>query len=174
MTRIVVVTGASGAGKTTLVRALEARNLPGIQCHYFDSAGVPPPEVMTAEFGSPENWQAATTHRWIAELAKQGGPDGVAVLEGQVRPSVVRAAFARYGVARGGVVLIDCSQEIRDARLRDERRQPGLASPQMAAWAAYLRGQADALDLPVLDTTHLSVADALQDLIVLVQAWATV
>jgi hypothetical protein len=38
----------------------------------------------------------------------------------------------------------------------------------MAGWAGYLRGQADALGLPVLDTTRLTIAeatDALQSLI---------
>jgi hypothetical protein len=36
----------------------------------------------------------------------------------------------------------------------------------MDAWAVYLRGQADALGLPVVDTTHKSleaVADVIQD-----------
>ncbi len=173
MPRIVVVTGASGAGKTTLVRALEDRNLPGIRCHYFDSVGVPTPEAMIAEFGSPEEWQAETTHRWIAKLAKNGDPHQVGVLDGQVRPSVALAAFARCGVSRGEILLIDCSQRVREARLRDERRQPELASPQMAAWAAYLRGQADALGLPILDTTDLTIVEAARELTVRIQAWAT-
>ena len=172
MTRIVVVTGASGTGKTTLVRALEARNLPGVRCHYFDSVGVPTPEAMTADFGSPEEWQAVTTRRWIATLAENGDPHQAAVLDGQVRPSVVRSAFAGFGVTRGEILLIDCSRAVREARLRDDRRQPELASPQMAAWAAYLRGQADALGLPILDTTHLTVAEAGQELAARIQAWA--
>lgn len=173
MTRIVVVTGASGTGKTTLVRALEARNLPGIRCHYFDSVGIPTAEAMIAEFGSPEEWQTATTRRWIAKLAENGDPYQLAVLDGQVRPSVVQAAFARCGVTHGEILLIDCGQEVREARLRFERRQPELASPQMAAWAAYLRGQADALGLPILDTTYLTIVEATQDLTTRIQAWAT-
>jgi hypothetical protein len=41
----------------------------------------------------------------------------------------------------------------------------GGKSKRMQDWAVYLRGQADSLGLPVLDTSHLSVdavADALQ------------
>ena len=34
---LLVVTGASGAGKTTLVRALDARRLDGVRCYYFDA-----------------------------------------------------------------------------------------------------------------------------------------
>lgn len=36
---------------------------------------------------------------------------------------------------------------------------PELATAQMDGWAAYLRGQADALDVPVLDTTALPVEE---------------
>jgi hypothetical protein len=42
----------------------------------------------------------------------------------------------------------------------------------MATWAAYLRGQADALGLPILDTTHLTVAEAAEEFIARIQAWA--
>jgi dephospho-CoA kinase len=166
----VVVTGASGAGKTTLVRAVEARNLHNVACYYFDSVGVPPVEAMTAEFGSPEEWQAATTNRWIADLAVDNDPNRIAVLDGQVRPSVVVAAFKEHGVSRGNILLIDCSQEIREARVRSERGQPELASPAMTTWAAYLRGQADALGLSILDTTQLTVEQALEELIHLIKA----
>ena len=162
---IVVVTGASGVGKTTLVHALDEQQLPGVRCYYFDSVGVPEPAEMRATFGSAEAWQAGTTERWIAQLARN--PDGaeVLVLDGQIRPSEVMAAFRRHGVTRGRIVLIDCSHEVREARLRGERGQPDLASARMAEWAAYLRGQADALDLPIVDTSALTVAEAAKTLI---------
>lgn len=162
---IVVVTGASGVGKTTLVHALDDQHLPGVRCYYFDSVGVPEPAEMRATFGSGEAWQAATTERWIAHLV--GNPDEaqVMVLEGQIRPSEIAAAFNRHGVTRGRIVLIDCSHEVREARLVGERGQPDLASPRMAQWAAYLRGQADALGLAIVDTSTLSVAEATRVLV---------
>ena len=43
---VLVVTGASGAGKTTLVRALAGREFSGVRCYYFDSIGVPSAELM--------------------------------------------------------------------------------------------------------------------------------
>jgi len=166
-----VVTGASGVGKTTLVHALEERRLPGVRCYYFDSVGVPEPEEMRAKFGSGEAWQAATTERWIAHLVQN--PDGaqVMVLDGQIRPSEVVAAFGRHSVTRGKILLIDCRHEVREARLTGPRGQPDLASPRMAAWAAYLRGQADALALPILDTSELSVADAAEALVSHIRSW---
>jgi hypothetical protein len=50
-------------------------------------------------------------------------------------------------------------------RLRDFRAQPELANDRMDAWAAYLRSQAKARGLRVLDTSAISVeavADALE------------
>jgi hypothetical protein len=39
----------------------------------------------------------------------------------------------------------------------------------MDSWAAYLRGQADALHLVVIDTTTLTVAEAADELEVLIR-----
>ena len=39
------------------------------------------------------------------------------------------------------------------------RGHPEPAAARTDAWAAYLRGQADALDLPVIDTSELTVAE---------------
>jgi hypothetical protein len=168
---ILVVTGASGAGKTTLVRGLEARSLPGVTCHYFDSIGVPSPETMERDFGGGTGWQEATTRSWIERLALR--PDRVAVLDGQTRPSAVRAAFRLAGVRRGAIVLIDCAAEERNRRLQVDREQPELASAQMDSWAAYLKGQADALDLPIIDTTGLAPEAALDQLVALVNSLKT-
>jgi type II secretory pathway predicted ATPase ExeA len=56
--RLLVVTGASGVGKTAAVRLLDARRRPGLHCFYFDSIGIPSIEVMEREFGSGAQWQA--------------------------------------------------------------------------------------------------------------------
>jgi hypothetical protein len=157
---ILVVAGASGVGKTTLVRALEARNLEGVRCYYFDSVGMPSPKEMTAEFGSPSGWQEAMTYPWINRLAENVDGARIAILDGQVRPSVAQAAFAKAGVSPGRIVLVDCADDVRNARLRGPRNQPALASDDMTAWAKYLRGQAHALALPTIDTTRASIATA--------------
>jgi thymidylate kinase len=159
---LLFVTGASGAGKTTAVRALEARRLAGVRCFHFDSIGVPSPEEMIRDYGSGEAWQAATTVAWIATLMAE--PAEVAVLDGQARPSIIRAALRTVAPPPTQIVLLDCTPEERARRLAGLRGQPELASPQMSAWAAYLRGQADALELPVVDTTGQpieAVTDAL-------------
>jgi energy-coupling factor transporter ATP-binding protein EcfA2 len=166
---LLVVTGASGAGKTTLVRAIEGTR-PGVSCYYFDSIGVPSLEEMTLQFGGPEAWQRVMTEQWIHRLA--ANPDGarLVILDAQTRPSFVVAAFDSAGVRSGRILLVDCSPEARRARLTESRAQPELAGSRMDAWAAYLRGQADALGLAVLDTTSRSIPAATELLLAQVDA----
>jgi energy-coupling factor transporter ATP-binding protein EcfA2 len=148
-----VVVGASGVGKTTLTRALAALALPGVACHHFDTIGVPPPEEIAARFGGGEAWQAWALDRWAARLARNDEGAALAVLDAQVRPRAALDALRRHAIARGRVVLVDCAYAERNARLRGPRGQPELATPDMDCFAAYMRGQADALDLPIIDTT---------------------
>jgi hypothetical protein len=131
-----------------------------VQCFYFDSIGVPSAEVMERDYGGGEQWQASATAAWIARLGGLPASVRVAVLDGQTRPSFVFDAAARAAPGTVHVVLLDCSSDVRAARLRGPRQQPELANVRMDSWAAYLRGQADALDLAVIDTSMLTVAEA--------------
>ena len=155
---IIVVVGASGAGKTTLVNALATSNPPRVECHGFDSIGVPSPEEMVAKHGSGEAWQAWALAQWIERLSRPRSDIDVVVLDAQVRPSAVRKEFERCGVLSGAVVLVDCGHAERHRRLRELRNQPELVSSQMDGWAAYLRGQADALELPIISSSENDVA----------------
>jgi adenylylsulfate kinase-like enzyme len=150
---VLVVTGASGAGKTTLVRRLAALGLPGVGCYEFDTIGIPSADEIAARFGDGAGFQAWALGEWMARLARNADRVRVAVLDAQVRPRAARDALAEHGVGTGKVVLVDCDYPERNARLRGPRGQPELANAQMDGWAAYLRGQADALELPVVDTT---------------------
>jgi signal recognition particle receptor subunit beta len=165
----IVVTGASGVGKTSAVNALDARGLAGVRCFYFDSIGVPSLEHMEREHGSGEAWQQWATTEWLARLESLGSEVRVAVLDGQTRPFFVLDA-ARASGQRVGVVLLDCTDAQRDSRLVDGRNQPELATDRMANWAAYLRREAAALDVPIVDTTALSVQDVADRLQAIVAA----
>ena len=160
--RLLFVIGASGAGKTTAVRTLERRGLPSVRCYYFDSLGVPSAEEMERRWGGGEQWQEDATRRWIERLSTPSHGDRVNVLDGQTRPAFIQpyAAGVSYRI-----VLLDCTPATRATRLRDGRSQPELVTERMENWAAYLRREAGAHDVPIVDTSQLSheeVADALQ------------
>jgi hypothetical protein len=149
---VLVVTGASGVGKTTLVDALDAVRLRGVGCYHFDVLGVPAPEEMARHFGGGLQWREWAMREWAARLARNEDRVAVAVLDAQVPPTLAQAALRAAGVRRAQVVLVDCGHAARNARLRGPRGQPDLACGEMDCWAAYLRGQADALRLPIVDT----------------------
>jgi hypothetical protein len=154
---VLVATGASGTGKTTLVRRLSRLGLPGVGCYEFDTIGIPTEAEITTRFGDGAGFQAWALGEWVARLARNADRVRVAVLDAQVRPRAARDAFTRNGIDVGLVVLVDCERAERNARLRGARGQPELATAQMDGCAAYLRGQADALDVPVIDTTAVSL-----------------
>ena len=151
---VLFLVGASGSGKTAVLRHLRA--LPDFQaaCYFFDDIGVPSPEELRALDSAGVSWQARATRAWMEKLA--AAPDKLAVLEGQTTPTNIAAEAERVGIRRCLTMLLDCDAATRYRRLA-LRGQPELANPRMDNWAAYLRGQADALRLPVIDTSTLSV-----------------
>jgi dephospho-CoA kinase len=154
---ILFVVGASGAGKTTAVRALESRGVSGTRCYYFDDIGIPTDSEVERDHGNWERWQSDATRRWIERLVANSDGAEVAVIEGQTRPMFVQAAFTLAGVATTSrIVLLNCQTNARKVRL-EGRGHGDLANAQMESWSAYLFGQAEALMLPVLDTSDLGV-----------------
>jgi predicted kinase len=153
MPAILVLTGASGAGKTTLLRALEVIEIPGVACFPCDSVYR---ELLADVRADGEAVQDAILEHWVRQALAQSGLK-VAVLDTQIRPQKALALLRRLGIAVHRIVLVECEQAEREARLRGPRAQPELVDPQMEHWAAYLRGQADALGLDRIDTTHESI-----------------
>lgn len=141
----------------------------GVRCFYFDSIGVPSAEVMDRDFGGGDKWQAHATAMWLSRLDALSGDVRVAVLDGQTRPSFVFDAADRAPTSSLHVALLDCSSDARGERLRGPRGQPELASDRMTNWAAYLRGQADARGLSVIDTSSLTVDEVADELEALVR-----
>lgn len=156
MKKLVVITGASGAGKTTMAKKLEADKNPDLIFCYFDSIGVPSKETMIKEFGSEENWQRAKTEEWI-ELIKNKYPGSeVIVLDGQTRPSFVAESCKKQNIENYELVLIDCSDEVRSKRLV-ERGHPDLVNDEMMSWARVLRDESQSKGYKVIDTTNLNL-----------------
>src|SRR5262249_20110427 len=134
---ILVVTGASGVGKTAAVQGLAALGQPGVRCFYFDQIGVPSMEEMRRDFGGPEAWQAEATKQWVSRLARETEAHQLSVLDGQTRPSFVRAALSELDTVTAQIILLECTPAVRKARLA-RRGQSELATQQMDNWAIYL------------------------------------
>ena len=159
---VVVLTGASGVGKTTIAMQVE-RLHPEIAVFRFDTIGVPSAEVM-ATFGTGHQpggaWQRAMTLQWferIAPVAETGKP---VLFEGQMRIAFVREALTLYSLERARVLLVECDDATRDARLIHERLQPELANENMRGWSEYLHGEAVEAGFEVLDTGRRALGDS--------------
>jgi RNase adaptor protein for sRNA GlmZ degradation len=158
----VILSGASGSGKTVIAEGVAARYGEQVDVHHSDTIGVPTPERMIAEWGSGEGWQRAMTYEWIGRIgtARRMGCD--VLLEGQMRLSFVAEAAAAAGIKDYRLILVDCDDATRTNRLSLARRQENLATAAMMNWAEYLRGEATRLRCTIFDTSLLSLDDCVQ------------
>ncbi len=153
----VVLIGASGSGKTTIVRAIAQRYADEVEVFYFDQIGVPSVERMIAECGSGEGWQRAKTIEWLARLAPLSRSGRPLLFEGQTRLSFLAEGAEAAGGPAYLPILLDCDAETRSRRLTVEREQPELANEDMMNWARYLRREAKRSGCEILDTSTLSL-----------------
>lgn len=158
---LIVLTGASGSGKTAIAKAIAARFAGEIDVHHFDDIGVPPLFQMTAEYGSPAGWQRAMTFKWLESLAEAQRAGRNQLLEGQMRLAFLEEAAAAAGIAYLPL-LADCDDETRTHRLAIERRQPELANAEMMIWASFLRREAVAKKCAILDTSRLLLDESVR------------
>jgi energy-coupling factor transporter ATP-binding protein EcfA2 len=157
------ITGSSGSGKTTLLKGVNKTVYPNLITYSSDAFGVPSIEEMDAKFGGPEQWQAKNTHQLFLK-ADRSSSLNLVVFDSQARPTVILEEAIKTGNHAIHITLIECSHQERRKRLLEYRNQPELDTVDMYAWAAYLRGQADALKLEVMDTTNQSVTESIQEL----------
>jgi shikimate kinase len=153
---LVVLIGASGAGKTTIAQAIVQRHA-DVEVFHFDRIGVPSPERMIAEYGSGEGWQRAKTIEWMAKLAPLSRSGRRLLFEGQTRLGFLAEGATAAGGAAYLPVLVDCDDDARARRLRLDRRQPELANENMMNWARHLRREAQAAGCEMLDTSATSL-----------------
>ena len=151
--KILILTGASGAGKTTIAKEFALR-FPRTLCFYFDSIGVPPETEMIAKYGSGQNWQKQMTVEWLKRLKVEAEKGFDILFEGQSRIEFILDAIQLTEVKNVSVVLVDCNDNERRARLVGARNQPELATDNMMNWAAYLRSEANQSNIQILDTSN--------------------
>jgi hypothetical protein len=152
--RLVILTGASGSGKTSIANAIKVESPRLAEVLHFDSIGVPSSEAMVAGWGSGEAWQHAMTLAWMARIAGMSGQVRAVLFEGQVRLAFMREGLSAAGIADFNAMLVDCDDETRSSRLVANRNQPELANVTMMNWAAYLRREAQEAGYEILDTSR--------------------
>jgi RNase adaptor protein for sRNA GlmZ degradation len=158
--KLLILTGASGAGKTAIVKSLQQpAAAAGIELLNFDSIGVPSNEEMIRDFGSGENWQRTKIVEWIQRIA-QALPERCIIFEGQMRISSLLEALKQVNIPEAKILLIDCSDSARSHRLNVLRQQPGLNNERMRTWAGYLRREALSENIQIVDTSNLSAEEA--------------
>jgi energy-coupling factor transporter ATP-binding protein EcfA2 len=153
------LTGSSGSGKTTLLKAVKKTFYPNLPIIHSDAFGVPSIDEMREKFDGPEEWQAHNVRQLIL-LASRSPRANFTVFDVQARPTVMMEEANQARVSTFHITLLECSNAERRQRFVEDRTQPELDNLDMYAWAAYLRGQVDALKLEIIDTTNLRVMES--------------
>ena len=161
---ILVLTGASGAGKTTLTLKLNELAIPGVKGINCDRV-----KIEVDETAGSTDRQADILRYWISQLSPPETGIELAVLDTQIRPHRALEVLSEAAIDYTQIVLVDCDPVKRNQRLHMERASPELANPRMDCWAAYLRGQADALKLSIIDTSNDPMDKSLAELELLVR-----
>jgi hypothetical protein len=102
------------------------------------------------------------TLTWMARIAALRGSDCPVLFEGQMRLAFVQEGLKSAGIADSRLILLDCDDATRMHLLVAHRKQPELANPAMMNWAALLRREARAGGYEVLDTSKLSLEEAVE------------
>lgn len=163
---LIVLTGASGAGKTTLAAGIQEMDLQNLKVLFFDSIGIPSAAELDA-FGTGHQpggaWQRQATMDWMDRIAAMLRAGESVLFEGQMRIAFIQEAIAASRIANARILLIDCADDCRISRLTD-RGQPHLANPDMMNWSQYLRAESQEMGCEILDTGVLILAECLERL----------
>ncbi|MBA3815533.1 MAG: AAA family ATPase [Parachlamydiaceae bacterium] len=160
MNKIFFVIGASGSGKTTIVKALEKKCPTGFKAVYFDSIGIPTLEEMNTKYNGPEEWQRIKTIEWVKTIKETLLCDANVILDGQTRPLFIEEACLENNITVDETILFDCSDEERAKRLI-ARGHSELANAQMMKWAEYLRQESKKRIYQIIDNTELTTEETL-------------
>ena len=158
----VIMTGASGSGKTAIARTIEGSH-PSITVLRFDTIGVPSAEVV-ATFGNDYQpggaWQRSMTFKWVERIGQLLAAGKTVLFEGQMRIAFIHEALKAFNIENAHVLCVECDDSTRTWRLTHDRLQPELANKSMMGWSRYLHQEAFDAGCEILDTTNLSLSES--------------
>lgn len=156
---IIFITGASGSGKTAILKTIEQELQDEISANYFDDIGVPSFDDMIARYGSTEKWQESATHAWIERLTIITDKKLV-FLEGSFNPEFALSYMQKVGNCLLILICIHADRLVREERLNKYRNQPELATQDMENFALMLKQKTMELGGVVVDTTGIGIQAA--------------
>ncbi len=167
--RIIVLTGASGVGKTSSINGLISRLAKdSYEFYKFDSIKVPKVKEMIEKYGSTTEWQRIKTYEWISLIVKKSQTKTI-IFEGQMNIDFIIEGFKNENFDNYRIVLLDCSEKEMKRRLIQERKQAELANEDMSNWLIYLRNQAIKRNIEIIDTSKLTKEKTLDILTTIIE-----
>lgn len=106
-------------------------------------------------------WQHAMTLQWFERIAPVLTSGRAVLFEGQMRIAFVQEALATHNIRHARIILVDCDDGTRSARLCFDRQQPELANESMMGWGRYLRQETREAGYEVLDTGVTSLPESI-------------
>ena len=77
-----------------------------------------------------------------------------------MRITFIREALSLQTIANARILLVECDDLTREARLIQARRQPELANHSMKGWSRYLHQEAMEADIEILNTGKTTLAES--------------
>ena len=159
-TAFVILTGASGAGKTTIAQAIEDSR-PEIAVYQGDRIGLPSEEIIAGygpmdEPGGP--LQRGFALHWLGVIAEDLKAGKSVLLDASLRIKFIHEALTLHSIQNARIILVECLDARREERLC-ARGHPELINEQMRGWSRYLHDEAEEFGHEVLDTTNVRLED---------------
>jgi dephospho-CoA kinase len=153
--KLIFILGASGSGKTTTVKKIEAKHRDEYYFCYFDQPRVPSEEEMKEKYGSWEVWGIERTNEWIKQIKENYIENRVTIFDVHTHPINIENACKEFGITDYAIILLDCSDDERKRRLI-QRGQPELITASLPTWAQLLRDEGIKRNLYYINNTGLA------------------
>jgi hypothetical protein len=121
--------------------------------------------TYVGDYGPGGGWQRAMTMNWMQRIASLLNSGKMVLFEGQMRIAFIKEAIAAAGIRNARIVLINCGDSVRAARLTHDRQQPDLATENMMSWGRFVREEAKQGGYEILDTGSIPFSSCVDQLI---------